>query len=1542
MKTSNNDTDHRTVILGIVVFLLAVSMCAGQGTEASNLFSLDNRGMTAYAGTLPPGETVIPESRVVALGNVVIPSGSRLMVQKDTILKLDGSTTTITVDGELVVQGTSNNPVIFTSFKDDTGGDTNDDGQASSPAPGNWQGIVVGPNGKLTLENAEIRYAVNGIITSGQNTSIIIDKSKILNCQQYGIWIAHQGCQFESKTSLIAKNGSGGVYLSSDSFLRPKRLTRCTIVDNTGPGIYFTGCKLDINSSIVAFNRNGVTCGSSATSELGIQYSNLYNPGWSNVSGITYNLNDDGNILSDPLFFNRTESDYNLAANSPAIDSSSSAGTETDILSRSLYDDKGVANTGRGGCWFGDMGAFERQEDSYSVDLVASHIFSLRDPIVTSGQTIDLNWTVGNQGNLDAVGTWTDKLYLSKDGYLGADDILIGQAQITGGLAAGEYYEESLSVIVPQIQGINYLLLVVDTDKECDTVFRSNNVALSVRPVLIDLPVIDPASGLVDTISNKSWNYYLFNNPSAHNVKVSFQTHSTNTLGVYAIESAIPDVERFEYNSVSVGGVASLIIPADTNDLIVGVYGEKVSVAPSPLDISVDDAAMTIQSVLPNRIGNAGNATLHLVGESLSPDYEFSLDNGQGHTINAVVMPDVSDWMGAVFLEFDMTGTPQGDYVLSVIDSEGLQANYGQPITVVNSDGTPKFKGTVLLPGMARPLFVSNVTVTYENNGLNDLYSPMLTLVGPQGAQWQLPGEDSWLESDKCQLMALSSSGWANVLRPGQKESIYVKMRVPSTYTAEWLNVQLFSKGLHENDGSARVQDWVYEVTNPEIAATLEAAYGRTQGDYIKLLGQAAAGLSIYGNLVYSPENLSPFMPSFELSEHPINEYPENPIEQPASGDGRIYDYKETTLYEWNGSKWVVPDASKIFTGSTAILIHGWNATLDTVQWEWPYKEIFRDMAIALGKRQVDNVLGIGWKSYSGGVTPEMLENLNSSPIPQNLLTYINAVISARRIPGVVDDAFRLLCSIDSTTGLRKFRIDPSKTHIIGHSHGAHVAGLLGNKFVYPRINRITALDASSEHTHLYAGNLSGTGWGQGSAAFTDYYKGSILASGTKPWGINNFIVVPWDVFRYDQCYIQIPDWKSIDNYKGSHGYPIIWFIHTIEDSTIPFGYNWRFPVAGVSPSMNTIPQLEISQHYQPWIGMIRGNINVEGWHGLETDALIGISIADGRLGGQKSYSAEERWTYSGFWDTYGWGAKQGGIEDDLRRIVEFECKSMSLKPDKSHWAPGENSQVTFKVVNYADNTQFKKDNLIKAQTEIRSNLYLSLDENLNIKEDICLYSDFDLGSLEYTFYHTKNDFVEGRGGSNTITKTFQLPSKDAIKKAFRLTGGVDGTYYLILDLCSTQSSKNYELYPSDNVSSVPIRIDEDSFYADMGFKELTLILEEGQSSVSHMLSGKTSHHPSKNLDNESLHWQWHINGQLIGNTMELSAVLEEGRHEIVLTLVDTEIEEESKDWGVITVKQKDKEGDKEDDERTRTRYPIDPEDKFGPAGYDNPETSES
>ena len=94
-------------------------------------------------------------------GDVTVPANTTLTVSNGQVVQaLAGVGHDLIVNGTLVATGTEDDPVIFTSDRDDdAAGDTNGDGDSSSPQAGDWNGIRLNASSsENVLEHVEVRY----------------------------------------------------------------------------------------------------------------------------------------------------------------------------------------------------------------------------------------------------------------------------------------------------------------------------------------------------------------------------------------------------------------------------------------------------------------------------------------------------------------------------------------------------------------------------------------------------------------------------------------------------------------------------------------------------------------------------------------------------------------------------------------------------------------------------------------------------------------------------------------------------------------------------------------------------------------------------------------------------------------------------------------------------------------------------------------------------------------------------------------------------------------------------------------------------------------------------------------------------------------------------------------------------------------------------------------------------------------------------------------------------------------------------------------
>src|ERR1043166_5216178 len=201
----------------------------------------------AVSGTLD-ANTVWHRGNVYkVLSDVFVPAGITLTIDAGTVINFEPGRL-LSVGGMLVSEGTVADPVVFTSYRDDSyGGDTNLDG-ASTGGAGDWQGVVLS-GGNYTLQHCLLRYG--GTYTLFNNA--------------YGALVANGGFTGTIANNVVyaAYSGSAGILVSSS----------CTVSGNTVTGVpslsYGVRCTDDlscvVNGNVITNAATGITVSASSS-----------------------------------------------------------------------------------------------------------------------------------------------------------------------------------------------------------------------------------------------------------------------------------------------------------------------------------------------------------------------------------------------------------------------------------------------------------------------------------------------------------------------------------------------------------------------------------------------------------------------------------------------------------------------------------------------------------------------------------------------------------------------------------------------------------------------------------------------------------------------------------------------------------------------------------------------------------------------------------------------------------------------------------------------------------------------------------------------------------------------------------------------------------------------------------------------------------------------------------------------------------------------------------------------------------------------------
>ena len=197
--------------------------------------------------------------------HLTVNSGVTLTILPSVIVKMN-SNIQFSVRGSLVAVGSLVEPIIFTSYNDDSaGGDSNGDGESSGSA-GTWGRLNAYSGSNVRLEHCSVRFSgssgTSAVYVS--SATLTMKSSEVLDSSSSGVYTTSSSVQIEDCT--IARHPQQGIYLNSSG----GAIVRNTTVHDCGNGIYVSSSTPTIDGCHLHDNGNYGLYFSSATNAPGI------------------------------------------------------------------------------------------------------------------------------------------------------------------------------------------------------------------------------------------------------------------------------------------------------------------------------------------------------------------------------------------------------------------------------------------------------------------------------------------------------------------------------------------------------------------------------------------------------------------------------------------------------------------------------------------------------------------------------------------------------------------------------------------------------------------------------------------------------------------------------------------------------------------------------------------------------------------------------------------------------------------------------------------------------------------------------------------------------------------------------------------------------------------------------------------------------------------------------------------------------------------------------------------------------------------------
>ncbi len=476
------------------------------------------------------------------------------------------------------------------------------------------------------------------------------------------------------------------------------------------------------------------------------------------------------------------------------------------------------------------------------------------------GDSVRIDWTVDNlQG--EAVGSWSDAVYLSLDQDWDIDDIKIGEVRASGPIADGGDYDASLTTQLPgMLPGEYYVIVTTDLRDEQREAGggQANNASVSAGQISVDAQEIFPGVPIQGALGLGEGRYFKISLTAGQTLQLALDSASVNGVNeLFLLAGDVAGRGQFDYaNANALEPDPVILAPIEqTGEYYILAYATNVSGTPS-FTLTATLLPFTLFGVEPADVGQTGPFTLKITGAQFDDTTHFELVGPTGQIAYAhdVLVTDST----AAYVTFNLDGRPGGSWSLRGRLGDGATAELGDAIDVTTGHGSD-LRSRITGPGVVRPNRLNAFTLHYENAGDVDAAPPLLVLVSNTGTPFGLT-QDGMTAGAPIFVLGTPGDGPLDRFRPGSS------YRLSGFFQSSTASLH-FDADVVSADSSAPITDWnvIEQAVRPggldddqwgPFWLQIQPRIGDTWGELVRMLNRMQIDVSTPGDPIHEVREL--------------------------------------------------------------------------------------------------------------------------------------------------------------------------------------------------------------------------------------------------------------------------------------------------------------------------------------------------------------------------------------------------------------------------------------------------------------------------------------------------------------------------------------------------------------------------------------------------------------------------------------------------------------------------------------------------------------